>query len=118
MTESLPEELEPDDDARPLRSNRRMRILRTVAIVGLGLLVLPSLIGTLAQADRSAAYACELARQYYAPNAPSVEAKFRIFPLQAAGWQCFVPLDGNRELLIATLGPIPGMPNLRPVSTS
>ncbi len=118
MTESIPEELEPDDDPRPLRSNRRMRVLRLVALVGLGLLVLPGLLGTFGQAGRSADYACELARQYYAPNAASVEAQFRIFPLEAAGWQCFVPLEGNQELLIATLGPIPGMPNLRPVSSS
>ena len=118
MTDDLPDELEPDDDSRPLRSERRRRVLRVVAIVGMGLLVLPGLIGTLGQANRSASYACEIARQYYAPNAAGVEAKFRIFPLEAAGWQCFVPLDGGRDMLIATLGPIPGMPNLRPVSSS
>lgn len=116
MSDPLPEELWPEDDPQPLRSNRRMRILRTVALVGLGLLVLPSLIGTIGQANRSAAYACEIARQYYAPNAPGVDARFELLPLSAAGWQCYVPVGTNQELLIATLGPIPGVPNLRPVS--
>lgn len=116
MSDPLPEELWPDDEPAPLRSHRKKRILRTVALVGLGLLVLPGVIGTIGQANRSAAYACEIARQYYAPNAPGVDARFELLPLSAAGWQCYVPVGGDQELLIATLGPIPGLPNLRPVT--
>ena len=118
MSEETPDELFADDDNRPLRSTKRRRVLQIVAIVGLGLLVLPGLVGTFGQASRSAVYACEIARQYYAPNAPSVEVRFRLVPLDAAGWQCYVPVGGNQELLIATLGPIPGLPQLRPVTTS
>lgn len=116
MSEALPEELWPDDDPAPLRSNRKKHILRSVALVGLGLLVLPGLLGSMGQANRSAAIACEIARQYYAPNAPGVDARFHLLPLRAAGWQCYVPVGGEQELLIATLGPIPGLPNLRPVT--
>ncbi|MDR9396249.1 hypothetical protein [Pontimonas sp.] len=116
MSDALPDELWPDDDSRPIRSHRKKRVLRTVALVGLGLLVLPGLLGSLGQANRSAAYACEIARQYYAPNAPGVDARFALLPLSAAGWQCYVPVGGEQELLIATLGPIPGFPNLRPVT--
>lgn len=118
MSDELPDELTPDDDSRPLRSSQRRRVLQIVALVGLGLLVLPSLIGTLGQAQNSANYACEIARQYYAPNSLGVSAKFRLTPLEAAGWQCVVRIDSNQELLIATLGPIPGLPNLRPVTSS
>lgn len=108
----------PDDDDRPLRSARRMRILRVVALMGLALLVLPGLVGTLGQASRSAAVACELARNYYAPNSLGVEARFRLMPIDALGWQCFADVGGGQELLIATLGPIPGIPQLRPISGS
>ena len=105
-----------DEDQRPVRSVRVRRILRWTAIVSMSLLVVPGLIGTIAQAQRSAAYACELARLTYAPNSVSVEASFRLFPLEAAGWQCLVDDGNGGELLIATLGPIPGLPQLRPVS--
>ena len=104
------------EDNRPLRSERIRRTIRWVAILSMGLLVVPGLIGTLAQAQRSAAYACELARLTYAPNSLSVEASFRIFPVEAAGWQCLVDVGNGEELLIATLGPIPGLPQLRPVT--
>lgn len=108
----------PEEDDRPLRSVRRTRILRTVALMGLGLLVLPGVVGTLGQTSRSAAVACELARNYYAPNSLGVEARFRLLPIDALGWQCFADVGGGQELLIATLGPIPGIPQLRPVSGS
>lgn len=104
------------DDERPVRSLRVRRILRWTAIVSMGLLVVPGLIGTIAQAQRSAAYACELARLTYAPNARTVDASFRLFPTEAAGWQCHVDDGNGGEVLIATLGPIPGLPQLRPVS--
>ena len=104
------------EDGRPLRSERIRRTLRWVAILSMGLLVVPGLIGTVGQAQRSAAYACELARLTYAPNSLGVEASFRILPLEAAGWQCLVDAGNGEKLLIATLGPIPGLPQLRPVT--
>ena len=112
-----PELSEPDDDA-PLRSDRRRKILRAVALVSMGLLVVPGLIGTIVQAQSSARYACELARLAMAPGAQQSAARFELLPLATAGWQCYAEFYDGKSIRIATLGPIPGLPQLRPVTSS
>ncbi len=112
-----PELSEPDDDA-PLRSVRRRKILRAIALVSMGLLVVPGVIGTIIQAQSSARYACELARIAMAPGAQQSVARFELLPLATAGWQCYAEFYDGTSVRIATLGPIPGLPQLRPVSTS
>lgn len=112
-----PELSEPDHDP-PLRSDRRRRVLRAVALVSMGLLVVPGLIGTVVQAQSSARYACELARIAMAPGAQQSAARFELLPLATAGWQCYAEFYDGTSIRIATLGPIPGLPQLRPVSSS
>ena len=112
-----PEHHESDDDA-PLRSNRRRRILRTVALVSMALLVVPGFIGTVVQAQQSARYACEIARVTLAPGAQASSARFELFPLVTAGWQCYAEFYDGTSIRVATLGPIPGLPRLRPISSS
>lgn len=110
-------ELDEPDDA-PLRSDRRKRILRVVALVSMALLVIPGFIGTVVQAQQSARYACEIARVSLAPGAQNSSARFELFPLVTAGWQCYAEFYDGTSVRIATLGPIPGLPRLRPVSVS
>ena len=112
-----PELHESDDDA-PLRSNRRRRILRTVALVSMALLVVPGFIGTVAQAQQSARYACEIARVTLAPGAQASSARFELLPLSTAGWQCYAEFYDGTSIRVATLGPIPGLPRLRTISSS
>jgi hypothetical protein len=107
-----------DEEARPLHSARRRRLMRIVALISMGLLVIPGLIGTLAQADHSARYACAIAGSALAPQASSIDARFSLFPLEIAGWQCYAEYFDGTEVLIATLGPIPGIPNIRAVSST
>jgi hypothetical protein len=110
-------ELDEPDDA-PLRSDQRRRILRVVALVSMALLVVPGFIGTVVQAQQSARYACEIARVSLAPGAQNSSARFELFPLVTAGWQCYAEFYDGTSIRIATLGPIPGLPRLRPVSVS
>jgi len=112
-----PELHESDDDA-PLRSNRRRRILRTVALVSMALLVVPGFIGTVAQAQQGARYACEIARVTLAPGAQASSARFELLPLSTAGWQCYAEFYDGTSIRVATLGPIPGLPRLRTISSS
>jgi len=111
-------ELHESDDNAPLRSNRRRRILRTVALVSMALLVVPGFIGTVAQAQQSARYACEIARVTLAPGAQASSARFELLPLSTAGWQCYAEFYDGTSIRVATLGPIPGLPRLRPISSS
>lgn len=106
------------DDQWPLRSQRRRKILRVVALVSMGLLVIPGAIGTLLQTQHNARYACEIARAYYAPAAESMTIRFELFPLSNAGWQCYAEFFDGSRVRVATLGPIPGLPSLRPTSGS
>jgi hypothetical protein len=110
-------ELDEPDDA-PLRSDQRRRILRVVALVSMALLVVPGFIGTVVQAQQSARYACEIARVSLAPGAQNSSARFELFPLVTARWQCYAEFYDGTSIRIATLGPIPGLPRLRPVSVS
>lgn len=110
-----PPELASDDD-RPLRSERRRKILRVVALVSMGLLVVPGAIGTIVQTQFNARYACELARTVVAPGAQSSTARFELFPLSSAGWHCFANFYDGSSVRIATFGPIPGLPTMQPVS--
>ena len=111
-------ELHESDDNAPLRSNRRRRILRTVALVSMALLVVPGFIGTVAQAQQSARYACEIARVTLAPGAQASSARFELLPLSTAGWQCYAEFYDGTSIRVATLGPIPGLPRLRTISSS
>lgn len=111
-------ELSNSDDDAPVHSGRRRRILRIVALVSMALLVVPGFIGTVVQAQQSARYACEIARLSLAPGAQASAARFELFPLATAGWQCYAEFYDGTSIRIATLGPIPGLPRLRPVSTT
>lgn len=110
----------PDEssDDTPLHSVRRRRIIRAIAMVSMAALVVPSAIGTIVQARASAVYACNLVGASVAPDALAIEPRFRLTPISAAGWQCFAVFFDGTEVLIATLGPIPGLPKPRPTSTS
>ena len=108
----------PEDDDFALRSARKRRILRIVALGSIGLLVVPGAIGTLLQTQYNARFACEMARSYYAPAAESTTVRFELLPLSSAGWQCYADFFDGSSVRIATLGPIPGLPSLRPVSGS
>jgi hypothetical protein len=96
---------EPHD--RPLRRSRRSTTMRVVVIVGLLALVLPGILVTVITADRTAQTSCAAYTQYFAPEAVGSEARFDLFG-PSIGWNCYAQFFGGNELVIATLGLIPG----------
>lgn len=105
-------ELEPElagyePHHRPVRRDRRRMVLRMVVIVGLVALVLPGILVAVITADRTAQYSCAAYTAYFAPEAVGSEARFDLFG-PSVGWNCYAQFFGGEELVVATLGLIPG----------
>ena len=93
---------------RPLRSPHLMTVMRVVVVLGLVGLILPGILVTAGTANRTAQRACAVYTAYYAPEAISFSTRFEVFSPAGIGWNCYaVPFAGD-ELLIASLGLIPG----------
>lgn len=116
-TDDLPPELWEDDEPprqRPLRA----KLIRLAGMIAILALVLPGILVTWTTWSRTAEYACELAVQYYAPSADASEARFDLVPVQSLGWTCYAVMFDGTEARVASLGPIPGAPTLRPMTGS
>lgn len=96
---------EPHD--RPVRGARRQRMLRIIVLVGLVALIVPGILVTLLTANRTAQISCAAYTQYFAPEAIGSEARFDLFG-PAVGWNCYAQFFGGDEIVVATLGIIPG----------
>lgn len=115
--DNLPPELWADDEPRRERPFRS-RIITAAGLIAIMALVLPGVLVTWSTWKKTAEYACTLAVQYYAPSAEASEARFDVYPLRALGWSCYAVTSGGTETRVASLGPIPGAPELRPRSGS
>ena len=93
---------------RPLRSPHLMTVMRVVVVLGLVGLILPGILVTAGTANNTAQRACAAYTAYYAPEAISFSTRFELFSPAGIGWNCYaVPFAGD-EVLIASLGLIPG----------
>jgi len=106
----------PWPDERPLHSPRRRRFMRFVVALAIASLVLPGVLVTGASQMRTAALACQIAADYYAPGAVSSRAAFRLAPLELVGWNCYAVMFDQSEVFTAYLGLIPGAPRLVPLT--
>jgi hypothetical protein len=97
---------EPHD--RPLRGRHFLTILRVVVVLGLVGLVLPGILVTVSTANRTATASCALYAQFYAPGSTSSEARFDLVSAAGPGWNCYAMSFGGDEILVASLGLIPG----------
>lgn len=116
-----PPELSPEWDDEPTGEapwHKRARFLRLIGIVALASLVLPGVLVTWTTSGQAAKIACEIAVGYYAPSAASAVARFELFPLDTLGWNCHAVMADGVTLKVASLGPIPGQPTLRPLTGS
>lgn len=104
--EAEPELLGYEPHARPVGARRRM-VMRIVVLVGLLALVLPGILVTVLTADRTAQYSCAAYTAYYAPEAIGSQARFDLFG-PSIGWNCYAQFFGGGEVVIASLGLIPG----------
>ena len=81
--------------------------MRMVVIVGLLALILPGILVTIITADRTAQASCASYTAYYAPEAVDARARFDLLG-PSIGWNCYAEFFGGNEIVIATLGLIPG----------
>jgi len=109
MADYHPELDAPDDDERPLRSARVRKAMRVVVIVGLAALVLPSILATASIAGGTASSTCRVLVEREIRDADA-SARFDLFGPAGPAWYCYASRYQGDELLIASLGLIPGPP--------
>jgi hypothetical protein len=102
---------DPGDD-RPLRSRRMVITLRIVVIVGLVALVLPGIITTMMVGANSAEESCQRWVDYEDPTSPGSHATFELLGAHGLGWQCYTQGAFGGDSFVASLGIIPGQPNI------
>lgn len=94
----------PNGD-RPLRHPATLRVMRVVIVLGVIGLIVPGLFATIALQTRTAEAVC--ARAASALAAEPV-ARFELAGPAGPSWYCYAREFGGREVLIGSLGLIPG----------
>jgi hypothetical protein len=102
---------EPTGD-RPLRGRRMRVITRVVVVLGLVALILPGIMTTVSVGARTAQASCAIWVAYEEPGAVGASATFEFFGEGGIGWECYSvgAFGGDRH--VASLGLIPGTPEL------
>ncbi len=111
MTDDDPRELadyEPGD-ARPLRSVVRRRVMRIMVALGLAGLVLPGVLVTIGTQISTADAACRFVVGSTDPEAVDAIARFELAGAEGPGWYCYAVRFGGAEILLRSLGLIPGL---------
>jgi len=97
---------------RPLRSRRLLMVMRVFIVLGLVSLVLPSVVISVTDASAAAKESCRRWVKYAMPSSPGSRATFEIFGSHGIGWQCYSDDSFGGDQFIASLGLIPGVPNI------
>ena len=105
---------EPHDSARPLRSRRRLLVMRLAVLLGLVALIVPGILTSLQIASATAANACSVAVAHYSPLAEGSSARFDLAGPGGFGWQCYAIDVHEREAWVIALGLIPRAPGFGP----
>lgn len=108
MDDDEPELAGYEPHERPLRGARFVLVLRVAVVLGLVGLVLPGILITMGTANRTALATCAAYTEYYAPEAVSFSTRFELFGPAGIGWNCYAVEFGGDEILLASLGLIPG----------
>lgn len=101
-------EYEPGD-GRPVHSAARQRVLRVMVTLGLVALVLPGLLVTVSTQLATADAACRVVVGREAPDSIGASARFEVAGAEGPGWYCYAQRFGGGELLLRSLGLIPGL---------
>lgn len=96
----------PNDD-RPLRHPATLRVMRVVIVLGVIGLVVPGLAATVTLQARTAAAICADAVNTSTNGADPV-TRFELLGPAGPSWYCYARDFGDREVLIGSLGLIPG----------
>ncbi len=97
---------------KPLRSPRLLMVMRIVVVLGLVSLVLPSIVISVTDASAAARESCHRWVKYAVPSSPGSRATFEIFGSHGVGWQCYSSDSFGGDRFVASLGLIPGVPNI------
>ncbi len=97
----------PHEENRPLRSPMVMRVMRIAIVLGVIGLVVPGLAGTVALQTRNAEYLCAQRVTGHDYGAEPV-ARFELLGAAGPAWYCYARVFDGREVLIGSLGLIPG----------
>jgi hypothetical protein len=93
---------------RPLRGRHFTTVMRVVVLLGLTALILPGILVTLGTANRTALATCAAYTAFYAPESVSFSTRFEFFSPGGVGWNCYAVAFGGDEILVKSLGLIPG----------
>jgi hypothetical protein len=111
MTDDYHRELadyEPGD-ARPSRSVVRRRVMRVMVVLGLVALILPGLLVTVRTQGATAAAACGIVVHQEDAEAIGSTTRFELTGPDGPGWYCYAVRFGGVEILLRSLGLIPGL---------
>lgn len=92
---------------RPLRHPATVRVMRVVIVLGIVGLVVPSVVLTVGLQSRTANAICTRAVDESPLDADGV-ARFEVFGPAGPSWYCYAREFGGREVLVGSLGLIPG----------
>ena len=111
MTSNYPEldGYEPSD-GRPLPSQRMLRPMRFLVIIGVIALILPGILVTISTATHTADVSCSRVVVRDAPYAIGSDARFELVGPEGPSWYCYAEVRDEPEVLLAALGLIPGAP--------
>ncbi|MGL4339247.1 MAG: hypothetical protein ACRCSP_02310 [Rhodoglobus sp.] len=98
----------------PLRSPRRLQVMRVVVVLGLLGLVLPGILSGIMTAHNTAQRSCDIYTRNLVPEAVGFSARFELMSNSGTGWNCYAISFGGDETLLAAMGVIPGGPRLAP----
>jgi hypothetical protein len=101
-------EYEPGD-ARPSRSVLRRRVMRVMVVLGLTALLLPGVLVTIRVQSTTAAAACRYVVQSEDAEAIGSTSRFELTGPDGPGWYCYAIRFGGAEILLRSLGLIPGL---------
>jgi hypothetical protein len=101
-------EYEPGEGAS-VSHLRRLRIMRVFVVLGVVGLVLPGIIVTVGVQLRTSDAACRYVVAQKAPDSIAAIARFELFGGDGPGWYCYAQQFGGSEILLRSLGLIPGL---------
>lgn len=111
MTDEYHPELAGYDpgDGRRAHSAMRVRVLRVMVTLGLVGLILPGVLITITTQIATADEACSRVVAQGAPDAVGSAARFELGGPEGPGWYCYAVQFGGIEVLLRSIGLIPGL---------
>jgi hypothetical protein len=92
------------DETRPSHSVRRQRMMRIIGTLGL-----IALLVTIRVQGSTAAAACRIVVQAHDSEAIGSTTRFELTGPEGPGWYCYAIRFGGTEILLRSLGLIPGL---------